>query len=309
MIDIVAMKFWFVVIATFPFWVSPTHANEAGFAWTYTTDLAPRGDWEFEQWITTRLEKEHGSYGVVDLREEFEYGVTENFQVALYLNHQYVYADNDVPAEDPAHPGNRLPRRHETGGEDVEVGHDPAAPFRNYHFESVSLELIYRLLSPYKNPIGLALYFEPSVGDEATELEWKILLQKNWLEDRLVWALNLNYAIEFEKADGGKYERNGMLEWFTGMSYRFLSNWSSGLEFWNHHEFANATVHEHSVYFLGPTLHYGGERWSATLGFLHQLPIGHAISHDNEEFAAHDGYIFGDEHEKYYVRLKVGIDF
>jgi hypothetical protein len=46
--------------------------------------------------------------------------------------------------------------------------------------------------------------------------------------------------------------------------------------FWNHHEFAGATVHEHSAYFVGPTIHYEGQRWSATLGFLRQLPIGQA---------------------------------
>ena len=75
--------------------------------------------------------------------------------------------------------------------------------FDSYHFESVSFEAIYRVLSPYKNPIGLDFYFEPAVGDQETELEWKVLLQKNWVEDRLVWALNINYELEFEKeADG-----------------------------------------------------------------------------------------------------------
>jgi hypothetical protein len=59
----------------------------------------------------------------------------------------------------------------------------------------------------------------------------------------------------------------------------------------------------------GPTIHYEGQRWFATLGFLRQLPIGQAFSHENKEFAAHDSYILGDEHEKYYVRLRVGFDF
>jgi len=76
-----------------------------------------------------------------------------------------------------------------------------------------------------------------------------------------------------------------------------VPSWSAGLEFWNHHEFADATVHEHSAYFVGPTIHYEGQRWFATLGFLHQLPIGQAFSHENKEFVAHDGYILGDEHE------------
>ena len=60
--------------------------------------------------------------------------------------------------------------------------------------------------------------------------------------------------------------------------------------------------------FIGPTIHYGGERWWASIGFLHQLPIGQAFSHDNQEFAADGGYIFGDEHEEYYVRLKLGFN-
>jgi len=309
MLCITAMEFRLAFAAAFLFCVSNAHAHEAIFGWTYTTDLTPKGHGEFEQWVTARWEKEHGNYSVIDFREEFEYGVADNFQLGLYLNHHYVYANDDVPAEDPAHPGNRLPGAYQTGGEDVHAGHTPVTPFDSYHFESVSLEAIYQLLSPYKDPIGLALYFEPSIGDQERELEWKAILQKNWLEDRLVWALNINYQLEFEKADGGGYERDGMFEWFTGVSYRFIRNWSAGLEFWNHHEFADATVHEHSAYFLGPTIHYGGERWWATLGFLHQLPIGQAFSHDNKEFAVHDGYIFGDEHEKYYVRLRVGFNF
>ena len=309
LLEILTMKVRITLIAAISFCVSLARADEAIFAWTYTTDLLPKGKWEFEQWMTARWEKEHGTYNVFDFREELEYGVTDNFQIALYLNHHYVNANDDVPVGDPLHPKRRLRGVYETGGEDVHADHDPTKPFDSYHFESVSFEAIYRLLSPYKDPIGLALYFEPAVGDQETELEWKILLQKNWLEDRLVWALNVNYELEYEKEEEDEWEREGMFEWFTGLSYRFMRNWSGGLEFWNHHEFGNATIHEHSAYFLGPTIHYGGERWWATLGLMHQLPIGQAFSQDNKEFAAHDGYIFGDEHEKYYVRLRIGFNF
>ena len=76
--------------------------------------------------MTARWEKEHGIYNVFDFREELEYGVTDNLQIALYLNHHYVNADDDVPAEDPKHPGRRLPGMYETGG-DVHAGHDPNA--------------------------------------------------------------------------------------------------------------------------------------------------------------------------------------
>ncbi|PYJ63227.1 MAG: hypothetical protein DMF42_08185 [Verrucomicrobia bacterium] len=113
----------------------------------------------------------------------------DNFQIALYLNHHYVYVHSDVPAEDPAFPGKRLLDVYETGGEGVHPGHNPATPFDRYHFESVSFEAIFRLLSPYKDPLGLALYFELTLGDDEKELEWKVILQKNWFEHRLVWAL------------------------------------------------------------------------------------------------------------------------
>jgi hypothetical protein len=54
---------------------------------------SPKGHGEFEQWATTRWEKEHGSYSVVEFRAEFEYGVTDNFRLAIYLTHHYVYAN------------------------------------------------------------------------------------------------------------------------------------------------------------------------------------------------------------------------
>ncbi len=308
MLCIVAMKFRSGLVAAVLFCAWTAQSYGAVFAWTYTTDIASKGEVEFEQWVTARWEKAHGSYNVIDFREEFEYGVTDNFQIALYLNHHYVYANRDVPAEDPAHPGNRLPGVYETSGEDVRASYNPTTPFDDYRFGSVSFEAIYRLLSPEKDPIGLAMYFEPTLGDDEKELEWKVILQKNWFEDRLVWALNLDYELAFEKADHG-YERDGIFEWLTGVSYRFAHNWSAGLEFRNHHQFADGTVHEDSAYFTGPTIHYAGERWWATFGFLYQLPIGQAFSYESKEFAAHDGYIFGDEHEKYYVRLRVGLDF
>jgi hypothetical protein len=79
-----------------------------------------------------------------------------------------------------------LPGGYETGGEDARAGHNPATPFDSYRFGSVSLESIYRLLNPNKHPVGLALYFEPTIGDQQREPEWKVIVEKHWFEDRLV---------------------------------------------------------------------------------------------------------------------------
>ena len=42
--------------------------------------------------------------------------------------------------------------------------------------------------------------------------------------------------------------------------------------------------------------------------FINSRSGRHSVK-TTKEFAAHDGYIFGDEHEKYYVRLRVGFNF
>src|SRR5947208_886810 len=65
------------------------HAHESIFSWTYTTDLTPKGHSEIEQWVTWRHGKQAGDFDILDFREEIEYGVTDNFQAALYLNHAY----------------------------------------------------------------------------------------------------------------------------------------------------------------------------------------------------------------------------
>src|SRR5262252_10920594 len=75
-----AMKIRITLITAISFYLSIARADEAIFAWTYTTDLLPKGRWEFEQWMTARWEKEHGTYDVFDFREELEFGVTDNFR-------------------------------------------------------------------------------------------------------------------------------------------------------------------------------------------------------------------------------------
>ena len=44
------------------------------------------------------------------------------------------------------------------------------------------------------------------------------LASEELLKDRLVWALNVNYELEFEKEADGRTERDSMFEWFTGHS-------------------------------------------------------------------------------------------
>ncbi|MDP0941854.1 hypothetical protein, partial [Klebsiella quasipneumoniae] len=75
--------------------------------------------------------------------------------------------------------------------------------YRKTRFETVSLEAIYQLMNPVTDPIGLALYIEPELGPRERDLEWRIILQKNWLDDRLIFAANILGAHERDKTAMG----------------------------------------------------------------------------------------------------------
>jgi len=52
----------------------------------------------------------------------------------------------------------------------------PDSHWHSGRFVGFSLEGIYRILSPYIHPIGLALYFEPSFGEGVFEAENRIIV-------------------------------------------------------------------------------------------------------------------------------------
>src|SRR5579859_2563614 len=67
-------------------------ADERRFTYTYEPEVMPAGGMEFEQWVTLRTQKtsggevRQGNYNLWELREELEYGVTDNYSLSLYFN-------------------------------------------------------------------------------------------------------------------------------------------------------------------------------------------------------------------------------
>lgn len=291
---------------------APARADEPLFGFVYTTDILPQGKAEVEQWLTWRRQKGAGSFNVLEGRTEFEYGVTNDFQASIYANYNYAQARQNgldgttTPPESFA--GYRV---------------DPNGRLSASKFVGVSLEGIWRLLSPYKDPIGLALYFEPTIGNGLREFESKIIVQKNFLDDRLVLASNLTIEQEFRRlpaeADADPDSNEARARWDKetdvnlgiGLTYRFASNWSFGWEFEHEREFSrlifwNGKYATNVAYYTGPTLHYGGESFFATLSFLQQLPWGQDYADQN---VMKGGINYADDFEKYRVRLKVGANF
>jgi len=270
-------------------------ADENFFGYTYGSETLPKGAWEFYQWATWRHDKGQGTYEAVDLRTELEYGITDKFQASAYLNTIYHHIQDSGPI-------------------DEDTGQREFANQNGFGFQGVSLEFKYALTSPYKDPLGVALYIEPSYsrvdrisGASGTEyeLEPKLILQKNFLEDQLIAAVNLTGEFEWERfPDSAPTERELKLELSGGLSYRFAPNWFAGLEARVQGVYGNMNFgnREAWAFFAGPTIHYAAQRWWATLTVLPQItgsPRDPALS----------SRLQLDEFERMEVRLKIGYNF
>lgn len=278
---------------------APALAGESPFGYVYTTDTHPRGEREVEQWLTRRHGQSRGDYDLWQARTEIEYGITDRLQTALYLNYDHVSAFHNR-ADGTTGPGAFVPD-----------AADPDARYSRTFFQSFSSEWIYRLFSPYKDPIGLALYIEPTWGPDQRELETKLILQKNFLDDRLVWAANFTAAAEKERFHG-EWEREGELELTTGLAYQIAPRWHAGVEYRHHRGYAGrgfaADKRVYAASFLGPSVHYASRNWWVTATFLTQIANAKAYSDDARADVV-DGRFYGEHHERNELRVKVGFAF
>jgi hypothetical protein len=105
-----------LVFLGFLFFPFTAHAGEPLFGYVYTTDTTPAKHWEIEQWVTEREGQAEGRFHHIHLNTEFEYGLTDNFQIAVYGN--FIY-DNDS--------GNSVQGK--TEGIEIPYNHDPSRPY------------------------------------------------------------------------------------------------------------------------------------------------------------------------------------
>jgi hypothetical protein len=278
------------------------HAEESQFGYVYTTDLLPQGAKEVEQWATWRHQKVAGYFNQIDGRTEFEYGLTDRLQVAFYANYVWAEAYHNGPFEETTPP--------------EPLSYDKPGPDDHYNarrFVGFSGEAIYRIWSPYTDPLGVAVYIEPTVGPAFRELESKLILQKNFFDDRLVTAFNFTYAPEwrYDTDDNDPTRKKWGYETDVNLnlaaSYRFAPNWSAGLEFLNEHEYNsyNFSKESNDGYFFGPVIHYGGKQFFITATFLEQLPWASTHS-DTVPGAIVGRRIYDNDFEKYRIRIKAG---
>ena len=278
----------------------PALAGEGLFSRVYTTDTTPAGHFELEQTIREREGRAFGHFDATDFRSEVEYGVTDDFQIAGYVSTNRMHATRT--------------------SDDDDVNGETGFTRHNFTLQSVSAEFLYRVISPYKskNGWGLAFYIEPEYdfhdlhnglkyAPGTFEIETRILVQKNFMDDRLIFAYNLVLEAESIRF-AHRPDTNSELDWNNelGVTYRVMPNVFAGLEFRNHNEYGNFKVHEHSIYWVGPVVHYGGQKAWATLGWLRQFAGNPGHDEDGNNIG---GSLFLRSHEKNEVTFKVGVPF
>src|SRR5438477_5546827 len=192
---------------------TPAQADEQYFGYTYGAEVLGKGRTEAELWATDRRGKSSGHYDAQHYRLELEHGFTNRLSVAGYANFVSHHIRDGIERTD-----------------------------RDLAFQGLSAEFKYNVLSPYKNGFGLTLYAEPGwsrihsvEGEKGTEyeLELKAILQKNFLDDRLIWAANVTFEPEWEKEKAEvspgvtdtEWEKELKLEVSSGLSYRIAPGW------------------------------------------------------------------------------------
>ncbi len=276
-------------------------ADENLFGYVKGSETLPQGGQEIYQWITLRDDKGAGDYQAIDLKTEYEKGITDRFTASAALRMQSL----------------------DTSGIVID-GYMPADRQFGLKFSGLELGGKYNYLSPAADDFGLSSQFEltyltvdPHSGQDKKTLSFEGMLigQKYLMDAQLIWVGNLGleatYAKraeidplpqDFEWPEDPEMELEVKIG--TGLSYRFAPNWYAGAEVQYETEFETEVGQERWTAFAGPTLHYGAKEWWLTATWFPQIKGG------GEMFDAQDDKgLHLIEKTKNEFRLKLGYNF
>src|SRR5664279_5453735 len=130
------MRIRIVLAMAFSSCVSAAQADEQLFGFVRGAETLPAQRSELYQFITLHEGKSEGTYYASDFETEYEYGFTDRFQASVSLEQHYFY------------------NRGVNGDRDALDDKDA------YRFGGVEGSVKYRIFSPFKDPLGVALRVE-----------------------------------------------------------------------------------------------------------------------------------------------------
>lgn len=239
------MKKLFILFAIFG--TLGAKAQDRVFTYTYQSNVLNQGQKELEVWTTLGTGRQD-FYRGLNHSLEFEIGLGGKLQTAFYLNYGYSKGIS------------------QTDGVDV---------LNSSNSYSFSNEWKLKLSDPVANAIGSAVYFEYGLAPDETELEAKIILDKQ--SGRFIQAFNLSGELEMEKdfePSGTKIEAENenefKAEWNYGLSYRINERWFAGLELHNENVIEKGEL-EKSILSAGPGLSYSGKGYWINFSLMPQI--------------------------------------
>ena len=262
------------------------YADENYFAYSYGSETLPKDATEAYLWVTDRRDKDLGEYNAQDIKFELEHGFSDRFQASAYVN----FVSHHIQGLQP-----------ELGNQD-----------HNFAWNGMQASFKYAITSPYKDGIGIAIYVEPGFsrygkksGKRADQVsvETKLLLQKNFMNDKLIWVGNVTAEQEFEDQGGGVWESELEFELSSGLAYNVAPGLHLGAEgryTAAYENFPNQFQRSDYAIFFGPTIHYATRKWWATLSYQPQISGGPKVRSNSLNLA---------DYEKQEIRLKLGYNF
>ena len=239
------MKNLIVLAAIFA--VLHVQSQDRVFTYTYQSNVLNQGQKEIEVWSTLGTNRQD-YYRGLNHSLEFEIGLGGKLQTAFYLNYGYSKGISQINGADVINSSN------------------------SYSFAN---EWKLKLSDPVANKLGSAVYLEYNLAPDETELEGKIILDKQL--GRFVHAFNLSGELVSEKSfveAGSKLkavsEHEFNLELNYGLSYKLNEKMFAGIELMSENVIAQNTLGK-SILRAGPGISYSGEGFWINFTLMPQL--------------------------------------
>jgi len=168
-------------------------ADRRSYVWTYEYQTMPKGMAEIEYYLTHKISdwNKYDDKNTWEHAAEFEYGLTDHWDVAVYQTWQQTNTDTQ---DDFDYTGSKIRTR-------------------------------YRIGEKGQLPVDILLYAEYILGDgpkEYDKFEGKLILAKDFGQ----WNLSYNQIYEKKTKNGDDTEHG----YATGLSYEFSPIWKMGVE-------------------------------------------------------------------------------
>lgn len=175
------------------FSAGPASADRRGYVWTYEYMTMPKGTSELEYYLTAKVPDLHNydDNNTWEHQVEYEYGLTDHWDVAVYQRWEQV----NTQADD------------------------------DFEYTGTKLRTRYRFGEKGMYPLDVLLYLEyirPDDSQSSEALEGKLILAKDFGKINVAW----NQIVEDGITNEGETEH----EYAAGVSYEFNPAWKLGLE-------------------------------------------------------------------------------